>query len=417
MPQNNTDLLIVTTHYPYGTIEENWVAHEVEEFRHKFRTVFVLPVKELKGKRPVPAGVQLLPPLASRKRAAFFIRHTLLPKTLLYFLRATVECVTHSTLSRRRLAICLKFACYRAAFERSSAVQSFLQFQTPKVVYAYWGHIPALIVPFARKQGAATCVRYHAGDLYTHRPEVGGFFPWRPLLKRTTDLSIFVSQDALQYFLSAVRGTHSGEAQVYRLGSGDYGPPRRRSFRPADGPIVMVSASWIDSNKRVDSIAQLAGELNKHAPTTWHHFGSGDTTLLDEAVASARKKGARIHLHGQVPVERLQSFYRETDVTFFVNLSRAEGIPISVVEALNADIPIVATAVGGTPEVVIERRSGMLLDSNLHGLIPALAERIIKELNTGGLLEIARPRQVWEQLCDGHRNARNLAKTLSRLSR
>lgn len=49
----------------------------------------------------------------------------------------------------------------------------------------------------------------------------------------------------------------------------------------------------------------------------------------------------------------------------FINVSESEGIPVSIMEALSAGIPILATDVGGTSEAV-QDEVGYLLDRDFE---------------------------------------------------
>src|SRR5207253_4411935 len=57
--------------------------------------------------------------------------------------------------------------------------------------------------------------------------------------------------------------------------------------------------------------------------------------------------------------------------------SYTEGLPVVLLEAFAAGVPAVATAVGGTPEVIEEGKSGYLVPP---GDPPALARRILDVL-------------------------------------
>jgi glycosyltransferase involved in cell wall biosynthesis len=59
----------------------------------------------------------------------------------------------------------------------------------------------------------------------------------------------------------------------------------------------------------------------------------------------------------------------------FVNSSVTEGVSLTILEAMAAELPVIATRVGGTPEVVLDGTTGLLVEPRApHALAGALAE-------------------------------------------
>ncbi len=79
----------------------------------------------------------------------------------------------------------------------------------------------------------------------------------------------------------------------------------------------------------------------------------------------ARRDPERIRLLGKLEPERLADWYRAADL--LVLPSRGEGAPVSVMEALSCGLPVVATAVGGVPELVRPASEGFLVRPGAGG--------------------------------------------------
>ncbi|MGZ5247769.1 MAG: glycosyltransferase, partial [Flavitalea sp.] len=51
----------------------------------------------------------------------------------------------------------------------------------------------------------------------------------------------------------------------------------------------------------------------------------------------------------------------------FLNVSESEGVPVSIMEAMSAGLPVIATNVGGTREIV-DGSNGVLVNKNISAL-------------------------------------------------
>jgi glycosyltransferase involved in cell wall biosynthesis len=89
---------------------------------------------------------------------------------------------------------------------------------------------------------------------------------------------------------------------------------------------------------------------------------------------------ARVTFHGNVSHRELVAHYRQA--TLFVNPSLSDAFPLTVVEAMSAGLPIVASAVGGVPESVADGITGLLVAPDSS---EALASAVCRLLENGDL--------------------------------
>jgi glycosyltransferase involved in cell wall biosynthesis len=57
----------------------------------------------------------------------------------------------------------------------------------------------------------------------------------------------------------------------------------------------------------------------------------------------------------------------------YVNCSTYEGVSLTILEAMATALPVIATAVGGNPEVVVDQETGLLVDERPRSLATAIA--------------------------------------------
>ena len=107
----------------------------------------------------------------------------------------------------------------------------------------------------------------------------------------------------------------------------------------------------------------------------WIHMGDGP--LFDSLWKRAQSINesnplVEIVFTGKVSNSKVKEHYATCPVDVFVNLSEIEGLPISIMEAISYGIPVIATDVGGTREIVT-KDVGILLDQNANNVQEALA--------------------------------------------
>jgi colanic acid/amylovoran biosynthesis glycosyltransferase len=116
--------------------------------------------------------------------------------------------------------------------------------------------------------------------------------------------------------------------------------------------------------KRLDLIIAVLQKL-KLTNLKWIHFGDGPLRKEIENIAKKKLVNLKFEFKGLTPNNEILDFYHENFIDLFLNLSDSEGIPVSIMEALSAGIPVLATDVGGTGEVV-NNNHGFLIPQNLN---------------------------------------------------
>jgi glycosyltransferase involved in cell wall biosynthesis len=113
----------------------------------------------------------------------------------------------------------------------------------------------------------------------------------------------------------------------------------------------------------------------------------GDGELREELETYARDLG----LDGKALftgwLRDLPRLYADLDVVALTSIN--EGTPVSLIEGMAAAVPVVATAVGGVPDVVVDGETGYLVQ---EGDVKGMAEAIIELLR-----EPERARQMGQQ--------------------
>ena len=131
-------------------------------------------------------------------------------------------------------------------------------------------------------------------------------------------------------------------------------------------------AGWVGRMSREKGLdtALDALSLLGDVPMTLCVLGAGEERAREEARASSEGLGHRVHWAGLIP--EAERYFLAFDV--LVLSSRTEGVPMVVLEAMAAGVPVVATAVGGLPDVVTAREALLVPAEEPAALAAAIRE-------------------------------------------
>lgn len=185
------------------------------------------------------------------------------------------------------------------------------------------------------------------------------------LLARKTDRIIAVSEDLRRELLDRtgldpglVITIPNGIEVPAKIPSGSTVPFRRRLNLPPLGRLVGTVARLAPQKGLADFLS-AAAMLCPNASTSFVVAGDGPLRESLESKAHTLGLSGRVFFLGHLA--DVPSLLRALDI--FVLPSLTEGFPLSLLEAMAAGLPVVATRVGGIPEIVNHGATGLLVPS------------------------------------------------------
>lgn len=233
---------------------------------------------------------------------------------------------------------------------------------------------------------------------------------------RYIDDIFFISGKVLSEYQSSYllpMGIDQGNIHTYYLGCINDGVGSRCS---SDGRTRILTCSSVNSIKRlpllVDALALIPEELQPSV--VWSHMGSGpDFDALKKYAHTVLGDCMEWNLLGQKSNSEVMDYYTQEPVDLFINISSMEGLPVSIMESLSYGVPVIATNVGGTSELVRDGQTGYLLSPKLTAA--NLADAIVDFIRMGSRAKAemkSECRMLWHESFDARENAASLYSNL-----
>ncbi|MCA9025590.1 MAG: glycosyltransferase family 4 protein [Planctomycetaceae bacterium] len=256
---------------------------------------------------------------------------------------------------------------------------------------------------------AAAC----GGDQIPHVVHIHDTNPWlyssrlRDVLRRmitrhnlrNVTRYIAVSQDAWSYNRGPLNLANR-PVQIVPNGvnTDEFFPKRDRVSRMGEHGVFRIGmvGRFTPEKRQANLIRAFAQLRNSGAPVELHLAGTG--TRMDECRKLAQTLDIDDVVHFAGMINDVPGFLQKLDA--FALPSDCEGMPLSVLEAMAVGLPVVATAVGGTPELIVNESTGLLIPpSDVDGLASAMRRLVfdapLRDRLASSGLALVRERYSW----------------------
>lgn len=285
------------------------------------------------------------------------------------------------------------------------------------VVYSYWFFLACRvgveIKNYLKKSGVKTSFvsRGHGYDIYNYANKLN-YLPERDFLAGNVDL-IYPCSKSGETYLKKEIPQYADKIKCSYLGSFDHGLSGYSSL------FHIVTCSHTMAVKRLDKLVDALSLLKDYpVEIYWTHIGDG--VLQNEIKTRAQEKLGFMNCEflGRMDNAQVMEYYRTHPVSLFVNVSASEGLPVSIMEAISFGIPVLATDVGGTHEIVCDGFNGKLISKDFtdKDFVDALLSVYNLDENEYKTMR-KNARQFWEKNFNAEKNYPEFSETIANLDK
>lgn len=404
-PRVRTAVAVLMTHFP--RIDETFVLREINELERNGQPVVVVPIVRDHPKviheeaKPWMKRARFSPLFSASIALSNF--RTLVEKPRRYF-------GTLLTIVRRSIWRPSTLLRSVALFPKSVHFARELSAMGVRHVHAHFAsHATTMAWIMAALSDLTYSFTVYGPDVFVHRT----------LLPEKIESAAFVrcTSTFSKAFLSGLypRRTH-GRVEVVRTGVNPevYEAERPRTKRA----IQLLSVAALTPSRGfpilIDALAQL---VRDGIDVECRIVGQG--RLRDVASQWIARHGLqdRVRLLGNLPQHEVARLMGEADIFVLPSVIAADGqmdgIPASLMEAMAAGKPVVASSLSGIPELVRHEVSGILVDAAYASRIAAAVKRLAQDSELRERLGRA-GREFVARHYDVRRNARELVALFDR---
>jgi glycosyltransferase involved in cell wall biosynthesis len=254
------------------------------------------------------------------------------------------------------------------ALRSARALRRFIQAEHVQIVHTFFESADLLGGLVAKLSGVPVLIssRRDMGILRSTRHHIA-YRLMSPLFSQVQAVSEAVRQQTIRADGIDPRKvvTIPNGIEIEKLAAADGAVALRRSLSLEDASPLIVSVGHIRHVKGFDVLVRAAAEVRRvHPDAMFLIVGSVQETDCDSHLRDLVRQfnlERNVRFLGKMENESVWSLLKLCDV--FCQPSRSEGMSNALLEAMGSGLPCVATAVGGTPEVLEDGRTGYIVPS------------------------------------------------------
>jgi glycosyltransferase involved in cell wall biosynthesis len=279
----------------------------------------------------------------------------------------------------------------------------------PDVIHAHW-FVPQGIVAVlvGRILRIPVVVTAHGADVYGLRGRL--LDALRKAVASRCEAVTVVSRD-MAAALPQVMSRRGERPKVMPMGVDTQRFSVERACRE-DSEQVVLFVGRLAKKKGVEYLIRAFPDvLARHPSARLVVVGDGPCRGELEALSSQLRLQDRVHFAGAQPPATLPRFYQSSRLfvgpSVVARSGDTEAFGLVFVEAMAAGCPVVGTAVGGIPEVVIAGRTGLLVEPESPASLAAAINRLLDSPAEAGRMGAlaqrwARRKFDWRQVARGY---------------
>lgn len=231
-----------------------------------------------------------------------------------------------------------------------------------------------------RKRGTKVIYTAHGFHFYSGAPLKNWivYYPIEKALSRCTDVLITINRED---YARAKKSFHAGKTlyvpgigvDTEKIEAGKADGEIRRSCSIKDGEIMLLSVGELNDNKNHETAVRALSLL----PDRFRYVvvGKGEKTEALQTLARELGVGERVRFVGFR--NNVCDYYKSADA--FVFPSYREGLPVALMEAMAAGLPVVCSRIRGNTDLIDEGKGGFLFAPSDSDELAESIRRLFRE--------------------------------------